>query len=77
MSNKQYDTLVVTGMGSTVPRELKHGDRVLEVTAWSSGHELDKCGKLEEFVENLSLGLVDDADIEAKAAALLAEVRKP
>lgn len=75
--SKQYDTLVVTGMGNTVPRTLQHGGEAIEVTAWHSGHALDKLDKLETFVESLSLGLVEPEEIEAKAERLLEEIRKP
>jgi len=74
---KQYDTLVVTGMGNTIPRLVKEGDAEMEVTAWHSGHALDQLGVADKFIEDLSLGLIPSDEIQTKAQRLHEELRKP
>ncbi|MBC2658324.1 hypothetical protein H7A76_23025 [Pseudomonas sp. MSSRFD41] len=57
MSDKQsYDTLVVEGMGNSIPREIGG----LRVAAWSSGNALHHMSELEDFVRELSYGDIED-----------------
>ena len=52
----KYDTLVVEGMNSEVPRV--SGE--LRVAAWSSGHALDEKLEMEDFIRELSYGDIED-----------------
>lgn len=51
-SENQYDTLVVEGMGNTIPQDVGG----LRVVTWHRGHALDAKGELEEFIRKLSFG---------------------
>lgn len=75
--NKQYDTLVVTGMGDKVPRTVKDGTVEMEVRAWASGQALDRLAAADKFIEDLSLDLIPSDEIQTKAESVLEELRKP
>ena len=52
----KYDTLVVEGMNSEVPRVIGE----LRLAAWSSGHALDEKLEMEDFIRELSYGDIED-----------------
>ncbi|WP_313042112.1 hypothetical protein [Pseudomonas sp.] len=60
-TDKKYDTLVVEGLGNEVPRVIGE----MRVAAWASGHALDAKLEMEDFIRELSYGVVDDPQQEA------------
>ncbi|APC18578.1 hypothetical protein BLL42_23745 [Pseudomonas frederiksbergensis] len=57
-TENQYDTLVVEGMGNTIPQEIGG----LRVAAWHRGHALDAKCELEDFIRKLSYGDFEDPE---------------
>lgn len=47
-----YDTLVVEGMGNSVPLEVAG----MRVAAWSNGHALRRSEELETFIRKVASG---------------------
>lgn len=52
MTTKKYDTLVVEGMGNSIPTEVGG----MRVAAWASGHALERSEELETFIRNVAFG---------------------
>ena len=48
----KYDTLVVEGLGNSIPREVAG----MRVAAWSSGHALKRSEELETFIRKVAVG---------------------
>jgi hypothetical protein len=68
MSDNNRDTLVVTGMGSSIPRQIGE----LAVARWHSGDALADKEKLEEFIRQVSYGNIGDP--QTAAADLMDEM---
>ena len=52
MKANKYDTLVVEGMGDSIPREVAS----MRVAAWASGHALQHSEELETFIRKVAAG---------------------
>lgn len=46
----KYDTLVVEGLGNSIPREVGG----MRVAAWASGHALNHSEELETFIRKVA-----------------------
>ena len=58
MKANKYDTLVVEGMGNSIPREVAG----MRVAAWASGHALRNTEELETFIRAVADGEFDDPE---------------
>lgn len=58
----KYDTLVVEGLGNSIPREVAG----MRVAAWASGHALERSEELETFIRNVADGQYLYPEEEAK-----------
>lgn len=52
MTTTKYDTLVVEGMGESIPREVGG----MRVAAWSNGHALRRSEDLKSFIRKVAAG---------------------
>ena len=52
MNAGKYDTLVVEGMGNSIPSEIAG----MRVAAWASGHALSHSEELETFIRKVAYG---------------------
>lgn len=52
MTTTKYDTLVVEGMGDSIPTEVGG----MRVAAWASGHALERSEELETFIRKVAAG---------------------
>lgn len=48
------DTIVIEGMGDSIPMYVTFNGRTARVVAWSSGSALDDKEKLESFIRKVS-----------------------
>ncbi|MGB4488703.1 MAG: hypothetical protein WBI95_24835 [Pseudomonas veronii] len=58
MNAGKYDTLVVEGMGNSIPREVAG----MRVAAWGSGHAFERSEELETFIRAVADGEFDDPE---------------
>lgn len=58
MNANKYDTLVVEGMGNSIPREVAG----MRVAAWGSGHALERSDELEAFIRAVADGDFNDPE---------------
>lgn len=58
MNAGKYDTLVVEGMGNSIPSEIAG----MRVAAWASGHALSHSEELETFIRAVADGEFDDPE---------------
>ena len=66
------DTLVIAGMGNTIPRIVMIDGQPVQVTAWHSGNALAAKDRMEDFIREVSYGHTDDP--QTAAADLMDEM---